>query len=32
MAIGEKLWEGKGKSTGTIIKDVESDGVWIMAT
>ena len=32
MAIGEKLWEGKAKSTTTIIKGVESDGVWIMAT
>ena len=32
MAIGEKLWEGKGKSQTTIIKGVESDGVWIMAT
>ena len=32
MAIGEKLWEGKGKSQTTIIKDVEADGVGIMAT
>jgi hypothetical protein len=32
MAIGEKLWEGKGKSQTTVIKGVEADGVWIMAT
>ncbi len=32
MTIGEKLWEGKGKSASTIIKEVESDGVWILAT
>jgi hypothetical protein len=32
MAIGEKLWEGKAKAATTIFKDVEADGVWIMAT
>ena len=32
MAIGEKLWEGPGKSQTTIIKSVEGDGVYIMAT
>src|SRR5271157_5359523 len=32
MAIGEKLWEGKGKSQTTTIKAVEADGVVIMAT
>jgi hypothetical protein len=32
MAIGEKLWEGKAKSTTTVIKSIEPDGVLMMAT
>ena len=32
MAIGEKLWEGKGKSMGMMIESVESDGVVMMTT
>jgi hypothetical protein len=32
MTIGEKLWEGKRKSQTTMLKSVEADGVWIMAT
>ena len=27
MAIGEKLWEGKGKSTGGFIKSISMEGV-----
>jgi len=26
LAIGEKIWEGKGKVTGTTVKSVGSDG------
>ena len=32
MAIGEKLWEGKAKSTIMAIKGANADGVSIMAT
>ena len=32
MAIGEKLWEGKAKSMTTLIKDVNSEGVSIVAS
>lgn len=32
MVLGEKLWEGKGKTTGTTIKAVGADGVTLEYT
>ena len=32
MAIGEKLWEGKAKTTGTTIKGASSEGVTLEYT
>lgn len=32
MAIGEKLWEGKAKTTNMIIKDIDVGGIVIMYT
>ena len=32
MAIGEKLWEGKGKSGASFIKSINMEGVTSMYT